>query len=155
MEISNDNPFSMVNDLLKRSNFLNIQRVDDNEELMNTICENLEFSGLKDCEIIFQYPEVYWCYLELTKEEYTKTVKQIGGLKQIKSSMLFYLNGFNKESLCIYQFVKELEQPGVIKKRKTLEELELQLEEAVEKENYEQARKIKSKIDVKLNNKRK
>jgi hypothetical protein len=155
MEISDTNPFSMVNNLLKRSNLLNIQRVDDDEELMNTICGNLEFSGLKNCEIIFQYPEVYWCYIELSKEEYTKTVKEIGGLKQIKSSMLFYLNGFNNESLCIYQFVKELVQPGSTKKRKTIEELELQLQEAIEKENYEQASKIKTKIELKLINKSK
>lgn len=155
MEASENNHFSMINNLIKRSNFLNIQRIDDNEELMENMFNNLEFAGLNNCEVIYQYPIVYWSYIELCKEEYTKTVKEIGGLKQIKSSMLFYLNGFDKNTLCIYQFVKELEQPGNGKKRKTLEELELQLEEAVEKEDYEQARKVKSKIELKLNNKRK
>jgi hypothetical protein len=59
MEISDTNPFSMVNNLLKRSNLLNIQRVDDDEELMNTICGNLEFSGLKYCEIILRRRSVH------------------------------------------------------------------------------------------------
>jgi hypothetical protein len=155
MEMSSDNQFSMVNNLIKRSILLNIQRIDDDKELMDNVCSNLDYAGLSNCEIIYQYPVVYWGYIELCKEEYTKTVKEIGGLKQIKSSMLFYLNGFDNNTLCIYQFVKEIDKPGNNKKRKTIEELELQLQEAIENENYEQASKLKSKINIKLNNKRK
>lgn len=148
------NILNNIKDILNNSLGFHIERIDEDEEYMNEIVHHLS-EQVPEIENIYNFSEVYVCAVLLKKDVYQEQVAESFGLDFIKIDVNIFITTFgeNNEKVLIYQIEKEFEEKVVKRKRKTLKELELSLKEAVDNEEYELARKIQNKIDIKQKNK--
>ena len=110
--------------------------------------QNIEF--IPDVEKFYNANEVYWLYASFKKEDFHKQISESFGNKFIKNNPVILIKGLDEKDKRILFVHFELDSLSNEKnKRKTLQELKLNLEEAVAKENFELAQKIKLKIELK------
>lgn len=97
-----------------------------------------------------KYNKVTSAAFWLKKKDYNKILKDFDNLDYIKEDAMFKFFVFNKH-LFIVQLIKVTSKGD----RKTIEDLEVEMKDAVEVENYELAASLKKKIQIRLTKKRK
>lgn len=138
-----------------------ILRVSDDEENKRNVLDRIMNDFNLDLSVYEEtYEHIYWVYLELGNDDYDNVISKNVGRKFIKYDHVFHTLDNNNDTCYIFEFQRSLTDKRK-RGRKSLELLELELEDAISKENYELAAKIKTKIDLKQktnlnnNNKRK
>jgi hypothetical protein len=136
-------------EIIQNAVYFQVQRVDVLPEMLDAFIEqNIEF--IPDVEKFYNANEVYWLYASFKKDDFHKQVSESFGNKFIKNNPVILIKGLDEKDKRILFVHFELDSLSNEKnKRKTLQELKLNLEEAVAKENFELAQKIKLKIELK------
>lgn len=145
------NIYEFTNNILDNTELFHIERIDNNEDLINEIF-NAYLEYVPVLADIAESPieKFYYIYIELSKENYQQQVMKVKqlGKKVINKEGVIFLTPINNNpsQFVLYHY---LQIQTSKKRRKTILELEIELEEAVKNEKYELAQKIKSKIDLK------
>lgn len=108
------------------------------DELLEIL--NIEDQSSEEWKI--KYDDVTIASFWLRKSDYTRILKDLEGSEYVKEDAIYQFFVFGK-SLMIAQFIKV----NVKGERKTIEELEVEIKEAVDKEDYELATNLKKRIE--------
>jgi hypothetical protein len=146
----NTNVLNNVLEIIQNAVYFQVQRVDLPEVFDLFLEENFEYIGNDNIDLFMQAKEVYWLYASFKKEDFHKQVSESFGNKFIKKNNVILIKVLDDKNSKILFLQYEIDSVSNTKhKRKTLQELNLDLEEAVKKENFELAQKIKNKIELK------
>lgn len=135
--------------LLQAKDF-EIYIVDSEQELSDTV--NFFISSIDEedenkkedmIDWVCNLDRIIWCTLWLDHKDYNKIISEWQGREYIKNEQ-FITNVVNNENnqMMIVQFIRVKNK----NQRKTVEEFQNELDEAVTAENYEVAAKLKKKI---------
>jgi hypothetical protein len=137
-------------DIIQKAVYFQVQRIDIIPEMLDAfIDEHIEYINDK-VDLFYDAKEVYWIYGSFKKEDFHKQVSDSFGKKLIRTNSVINIKFLDEKQTKIVFVHYELDSLSSIRnKRKTIHELKLNLEEAIEQENYELAQKIKNKIELK------
>jgi len=95
-------------------------------------------------EMVNSFPRVMYFYILLKKQDFVRLVSKIFPIKEASNDdIVVYIHSEENDSLYYFELIREKRTRHV----KSIEELEGELNDAVDKEEYEEAIVIRNKID--------
>ncbi len=140
-------------DIINKSLFFTSVRISDNEEFLNEILDMLTKINY-NVDSILDYENIYYSALLLKKEDYVEIIDEFFKDPEISKLEKIITLNYNEgtDTVYIYEIVQEKPEDTIKKRkpRKTVEELQEDLNNAVKKEDYEKAAKLREQINKKL-----
>lgn len=118
-------------------------------QTIDTSDQSLDLDDKKDeiIEWVCGFDRIIWCTLWLNHKDYNKIISELHGREFIKNEE-FITNVLTSDNsqMMMLQFKRVKTKNS----RKTIEEFQNELDEAVSSENFEEASRLKKKINVML-----
>ena len=134
-------------EMIQKTLFTQCLKIDEDEVLFNFILDKLEMLG-HDVEPILEFTNVYWTMLVFDTKNFHHYISNLYDRSYIGFDEVFTFH-FNQENDTFYIF--EIAKDKSKKTRKTLQEMENELDILVKEEKFEEAEKLKIKIETKKN----
>lgn len=121
-------------------------RIDGNEEIINSILDEMDLYGIDMVNEILGHENVFWIYLELSEADFYKLQIERMKVKDVKADFFYYgITNKKTDTFHLFQVIKV----KVPKQRKSVEELEIELNQAIKIEDYRSAASLKKDIELK------
>lgn len=121
-------------------------RIDGNEDIINSILDEMDLYGIDMVDQILGHENVFWIYLELSEADFYKLQLERMKVKDVKADFFYYgITNEKTDTFYLFQIIKI----KIPKQRKSVEELEIELNQAIKIEDYRAAAALKKDIELK------
>ncbi len=140
---NNNSELGMFFSLIQQSLYFQSVPLTADAEVFDLVIGRLEDLG-HDIEPLMEYTTIYWVYMILNTKDFHQHIADTFDRKLITKDDIFHFRFNNETDSC---FIFEIIKDKTKKTRKTLQEHENDLEVLIKEEKFEEAAKLRNKID--------